>query len=52
VEAVQNELKSTQGLEATKKEIAAVMKDDFGLSWRKVKPISLNQNSTKNLVLR
>jgi hypothetical protein len=28
------------------------MRDDLGLRWRKIKEVSLNENSWKNLVLR
>jgi hypothetical protein len=32
--------------------IARIMREDLGLRWRKVKDVSLNENSVKNLVLR
>mgnify|MGYP006167868317 CR=1 FL=1 len=40
------------GLEATESEIQKVMREDLGMRFRKVLPISIHGNSDKNLVLR
>jgi hypothetical protein len=32
--------------------VSKVMREDLGLRWRKVKDVSLHENSIKNLVLR
>ena len=45
-------MKKDHGLEATELEIRKVMREDIGMKFRKVIPISIHGNSAKNLVLR
>ena len=33
-------------------QLAPILKEDLGMSYRKIKPLSMNTNSERNLVLR
>jgi hypothetical protein len=52
VEMVTKEIKSSHGVEAKASLVQKVMRVDLGLRWRKIKEVSLQENSVRNLVLR
>ena len=45
-------LKEKVNLKVKNKDIITIMKEKLGMSYRKIKPMSLHANSQKNLVLR
>ena len=49
---VKETLKKDYELEVTELEVTRVMREDLGMKFRKVVPISIHGNSVKNLVLR
>ena len=48
IEILQDEL----GVIIKRHQVLDVLKEDLGMSYRKIKPISIHANSPKNLVLR
>ena len=51
-QSVKATLKKDLGLEASEFEIKKIMREELGMRFRKVIPISIHGNSAKNLVLR
>ena len=45
-------LKEKHNIEKKPWELASILKDDLGMRYRKIKPLSMNTNSERNLVLR
>ena len=52
IKSISMHLKEIRNLDAATREISGVIKTEVGMSFRKLKKISLLGNSTKNLVLR
>ena len=50
--SVRSALKENTGIEAKESEIREIMREDLGMRYRKVKPVSIHGNSDKNLILR
>lgn len=50
--AVRYALNESTGIDAKEHEIKMVMREDLGMRYRKIVPISVHGNSEKNLVLR
>ena len=50
--SVRAALKENTGIEAGESEIREIMREDLGMRYRKIKPISIHGNSDKNLILR
>ena len=50
--AVRKALLENDELDATEREIRQVMREDLGMRYRKLVPVSIHGNSEKNLVLR
>ena len=50
--AVRKALMENYDLDATEREVRQVMREDLGMRYRKLVPVSIHGNSEKNLVLR
>ena len=51
-ESIQREIREEIDVEVKLKEVRRVMTEDLGMSYRKIKPISVNENKEKNIILR
>ncbi len=51
-EQMQQELEKTLGVKVEIWKLGQIMREDLGLRYKKIKQISLHDNSVKNLVLR
>jgi len=49
---VANEVEQQENVVAKPHIVAAIMKDNMGMRYRRIKQISMKQNSDKNLLLR
>lgn len=52
VESIVNELKMTNGIIATQKEVRKVLKNEMGLRYLKAKKLHPNANSTRVMIQR
>jgi hypothetical protein len=52
VDQIRSHLKEIRGIDASKREVTDVIKNEMDMSFRKLRKISLHGNSTKNLILR
>ena len=50
--SVRAALKENTGIESKESEIREIMREDLGMRYLKVKPVSIHGNSDKNLILR
>ena len=51
-DTVREAIERQKGIEVKTREVRKVMKEDLGMSYRKIKPLSVNENIDKNIVLR
>ena len=52
VEALQKIMRKEKNVKVKQKELSSIMKNQLGMSYRKIKMITLKTNSERNLVLR
>ena len=50
--SLQSKLKEEKDMELKRNYLAQILKDNVGMRYKKIKPITVNTNSEKNLVLR
>ena len=50
--SLQNKLKEEKDMELKRNYLAQILKENVGMRYKKIKPITVNTNSEKNLVLR